>query len=167
MRVVFQETDAVTGVLVHEPVDVFTAGEVFVLAGLTTRGDDVSEMSDTQVLMIPTADPKAMLETLGSEESDGQLSVSIMNKTLVADTTDNYVLLADRPEILDEVEASKGTMQSLVAAPVAKGMDNLDLVIGIVFVDHVLQALLVHAREAVVSSACHPIPRLQRFKLTI
>ena len=94
-------------------------------------GDDVTQMNDTQVLMIPTKDPKAMLETLGSEETDGQLSVSIMNKTLAADTTDNYVLLADRPEILEEVEGSKGTMQSLVAAPVAKGMENLDLVIGL------------------------------------
>ena len=94
-------------------------------------GDDPTEMDETQVVMIPTEDSKAMLNKLDGSESDGAWSVKVMGKSLVADTRDGYVLLADRKEILDDVESSEQAMDKVMMAKVAAGMSDQDLVVGL------------------------------------
>ena len=94
-------------------------------------GDDVENMDDTQVVMIPTKDPEAMLKDLNGSESGDHWTINIMGKSLVADAESNYVLIADRAEILDQVEASEGTMDKLLSSDVAGGMADLDVVIGL------------------------------------
>lgn len=94
-------------------------------------GDDITEMNNTQVLMIPSENPKGMIDQLEGSESDGAWTVSIKGKNLSANTRDDYLLLADRAAILKDLEESKSAMQSTVAAPVAAGMADLDIIVGL------------------------------------
>lgn len=107
--------------------DIDTSGSM-VLAFMPTP--NVFDLQNRQVLMIPTKDPRAMLEAMDGKPGDGGIwSLNLMGQPMHAMTMDKQVVLGATPSLIKEVKAGKQGIAAKLQSIERDALSDLDFML--------------------------------------
>lgn len=114
-------------------------GQLPFLAGLDESGPLVVvfmpaamifELQQKQALLIPTKDPKAMLEGMGGVAGEeGLWNVNLMGQPMVAAQGENRLILGQAAQVVKAIKDNKGGIGAKLKASDIKALEGLDLAI--------------------------------------
>jgi len=114
-------------------------GQLPFLAGLDEEGPLVIvfmpaammfELQQKQVVLVPTKDPKAMLEGMGGQPGEeGLWNLNLMGQPFVGAAGEGRLILGQSAEVVKAVKADKSGITAKLKPEVVKALENLDLAV--------------------------------------
>ncbi|MCH9002739.1 MAG: hypothetical protein IIC02_09225, partial [Planctomycetes bacterium] len=99
-----------------------------VFAVVILPAENFMELQSKQVLMVPTADAKGMIETLGGESAEGGVwAVKVMGQPAFAAPKGKHLLVAQTLAALKAVADSKTSLASKMKPSDLRAMENVDI----------------------------------------
>ncbi len=94
-------------------------------------GEEIEDLKETQLILLPASDPESMLEAMDAELGDDEVwSVNVFGKDAFAMVRKNYVVIAKSEGMLSRADEADGAIADVLSETVAGQLSDLDVIVG-------------------------------------